>query len=114
MLARCADDAMNACWICDTLPPTPTFSPIACQQQTSLVADGLCASVRLAAMCAAQRFAIEVRSELTTYDRRPCWDRAALVSETNCALDELSATANAGTRRAMSRPSTRAAGSERR
>src|SRR3954453_17434308 len=88
MFSRCGAEFMKAFSIWLSLWPSPMFSPIEDQQQTSDPSEELWYRLWLRAIEAAWRWATDVRSEATLYPDKPWLERALFVSDTN-ALAEL-------------------------
>src|SRR3954454_579348 len=85
IFARCSGLFMNAVWMSETVGPSPTFSPTACQFCTWLVRLGLWYSDCCEAICAEWLRATAVRSDATEYGARPLAWRAAFIFATNWA-----------------------------
>src|SRR4051812_37477807 len=87
MFSRCGAEFMNALCTWLSLDPSPTFSPMDRQQQTSEPSDELWYSDPLLAIACACRCATDVRSDATLSPDRPWLARALLVSETNAPAE---------------------------
>src|SRR3954453_18260688 len=87
MLSRCSVEFMKAFWIWLSLCPSPMFSPIEVQQQTSEPSEELWYRLWLRAIEAACCCATEVRSEATLRPDTPWLARALFVSDTNAPAE---------------------------
>src|SRR3954469_20723861 len=87
MLSRCGVEFMKAFWIWLSLWPSPMFSPIELQQQTSEPSEELWDRLWLRAIQEACCCATDVRSEATDSPDRPWPLRALFVSETKAPAE---------------------------